>query len=98
MRILLVEDDVPLSRLLREGLEGERYTVESLFVQDTTATNTANVGTDGSFKASSGIDALGGHINNSGVQNQPGASNSLTTPPSNNWLADYRTLVQRHAT
>jgi flagellar L-ring protein precursor FlgH len=38
-----------------------------LIVQDTTATNTANVGTDRSFKASSGIDALGGHISNSGV-------------------------------
>jgi len=28
MRILIVEDDVPLSRLLREGLEAEHYAVE----------------------------------------------------------------------
>lgn len=50
-----------------------------LIVQDTTATNTANVGTDRSFKASSGIDALGGHISNSGVQNlfSPRSSQTL---------------------
>jgi flagellar L-ring protein FlgH len=42
--------------------------VRILIVQDTTATNTANVGTDRSFKASSGIDALAGHVSTSGVQ------------------------------
>lgn len=50
-----------------------------LIVQDTTATNTANVGSDRSFKASSGIDALGGHLSNSGVQNlfSPRSSQTL---------------------
>lgn len=43
--------------------------VTILIVQDMTATNTANVATDRSFKASSGIDALPGHIKTSGVQN-----------------------------
>jgi flagellar L-ring protein precursor FlgH len=43
--------------------------VRILIVQDTTATNTANVGTDRSFKANSGIDALPGQIGTSGVQN-----------------------------
>ena len=42
--------------------------VRILIVQDTTATNTANVGTDRSFKANSGIDALAGHVSTSGVQ------------------------------
>ena len=40
-----------------------------LIVQDTTATNSANVATDRNFKANSGIDALAGHIAISGVQN-----------------------------
>lgn len=53
--------------------------VKILIVQDTSATNTANVGTDRSFKASSGIDALGGHLSNSGVQNlfSPRSSQTL---------------------
>jgi len=53
--------------------------IKILIVQDTTATNTANVGTDRSFKASSGIDALGGHLSNSGVQNllSPRSSQTL---------------------
>jgi flagellar L-ring protein precursor FlgH len=42
--------------------------VRILIVQDTTATNTANVGTDRSFTANSGIDALAGHVSTSGVQ------------------------------
>jgi flagellar L-ring protein precursor FlgH len=46
---------------------GDQVTI--LIVQDTTATNTANVATDRSFQASSGIDALPGHINTSGIQN-----------------------------
>jgi flagellar L-ring protein precursor FlgH len=54
--------------------------VRILIVQDTSATNTANVGTDRSFKASSGIDALGGHLSNSGVQNlfSPRSSQNLS--------------------
>jgi flagellar L-ring protein precursor FlgH len=48
-------------------------------VQDTTATNTANVGTDRSFKANSGIDALAGRVSTSGVQSlfSPRSSQTL---------------------
>jgi flagellar L-ring protein precursor FlgH len=50
-----------------------------LIVQDTTATNSANLVTDRSFKANSGIDALAGHISTSGVQNlfSPHSSTTL---------------------
>jgi len=53
--------------------------VRILIVQDTTATNTANVGTDRSFKANSGIDALAGHVSTSGVQSlfSPRSSQTL---------------------
>jgi flagellar L-ring protein precursor FlgH len=40
-----------------------------LVVQDVKASSAGNVATDRSFKASSGIDGLAGHISTSGVQN-----------------------------
>ena len=43
--------------------------VTILVVQDVTAQNSGNVSTDRSFKASSGITALAGHVSTSGVQN-----------------------------
>ena len=43
--------------------------VRILVVQSLQAENTGNVASDRSFKASSGIDALAGHIRTSGVQN-----------------------------
>ena len=43
--------------------------VTILVVQSLQAENTGNVATDRSLKASSGIDALAGHISTSGVQN-----------------------------
>ncbi|HEV2688990.1 MAG TPA: flagellar basal body L-ring protein FlgH, partial [Bryobacteraceae bacterium] len=43
--------------------------VTILVVQSLQATNTGNVATDRSFKASSGINALAGHIRTSGVEN-----------------------------
>ena len=53
--------------------------VTILVVQSLQATNTGNVATDRSFKASSGIDALAGHIRTSGVENifSPRSSQTL---------------------
>jgi flagellar L-ring protein precursor FlgH len=53
--------------------------VTILVVQSLQAENTGNVATDRSFSASSGIDALAGHISTSGVQNifSPKSSQSL---------------------
>ena len=53
--------------------------VRILVVQSLQAENTGNVATDRSFKASSGIDALAGHISTSGVQNifSPRSSQTL---------------------
>jgi flagellar L-ring protein precursor FlgH len=50
-----------------------------LVVQSLQAENTGNVSTDRSFKASSGIDGLAGHISTSGVQNifSPTSSQTL---------------------
>jgi flagellar L-ring protein FlgH len=66
----LWRDDGKLSALVSDykaHAVGDLVTI--LIVQDTTATNTANVATDRSFKANSGIDALPGHIKPSGIQN-----------------------------
>ena len=54
--------------------------VTILVVQSLQAENTGNVATDRSFKASSGIDALAGHISTSGVQNifSPRSSQTLS--------------------
>jgi flagellar L-ring protein precursor FlgH len=49
-----------------------------LVSQNVQAQNTGNVSTDRSFKASSGIDALAGHISTSGVQNIFSGSSSQT--------------------
>jgi flagellar L-ring protein precursor FlgH len=46
--------------------------------QSVQAQNSGNVSTDRSFKASSGIDALAGHISTSGVQNIFSPSSSQT--------------------
>lgn len=56
---------------------GDLITV--LVVQSLQAENTGNVATDRTFSASSGIDALAGHISTSGVQNifSPRSSQSL---------------------
>ncbi|PYX47939.1 MAG: flagellar biosynthesis protein FlgH [Acidobacteria bacterium] len=53
--------------------------VRILVVQSLQSENTGNVATDRSFKASSGIDALAGHIRTSGVQNifSPRSSQTL---------------------
>jgi flagellar L-ring protein precursor FlgH len=53
--------------------------VRILVVQSLQAENTGNVATDRSFKASSGIDALAGHIRTSGVENifSPRSSQTL---------------------
>ncbi|HEV2687209.1 MAG TPA: flagellar basal body L-ring protein FlgH [Bryobacteraceae bacterium] len=53
--------------------------VTILVVQSLQATNTGNVATDRSFKASSGINALAGHIRTSGVENifSPTSSQTL---------------------
>jgi flagellar L-ring protein FlgH len=53
--------------------------VTILVVQSLQAQNSGNVGTDRSFKASSGINALAGHISTSGVQNifSPTSSQTL---------------------
>jgi len=53
--------------------------VTILVSQSLQAENTGNVATDRSFKASSGIDALAGHIRTSGVQNifSPRSSQTL---------------------
>ena len=45
-------------------------------VQTLQSENTGNVATDRNFKASSGIDALAGHISTSGVQNIFSANSS----------------------
>lgn len=54
--------------------------VTILVVQSLQAENTGNVATDRSFKASSGINALAGHISTTGVQNifSPTSSQSLS--------------------
>jgi flagellar L-ring protein precursor FlgH len=49
-----------------------------LVSQNVQAQNTGNVSTDRSFKASSGIDALAGHVSTSGVQNIFSGSSSQT--------------------
>jgi flagellar L-ring protein precursor FlgH len=69
--------------------------VRILIVQDTTATNTANVGTDRSFKASSGIDALGAHMNNSSVQNlfSPRSSQTLAGKAQASSKSTLRTTI-----
>ena len=66
----LWRDDGKLSDLVADykaRAVGDLVTI--LIVQDTSASNSANVATDRSFKANSGIDALPGHIKTSGVQN-----------------------------
>jgi len=55
---------------------GELITI--LVSQNVQAQNTGNVSTDRSFKASSGIDALAGHVSTSGVQNIFSPSSSQT--------------------
>lgn len=69
--------------------------VRILIVQDTTASNSANVGTDRSFKASSGIDALPGHISTSGVQNlfSPHSSQTLQGKAQANTKSTLRTSL-----
>lgn len=54
--------------------------IRILIVQSLQSENTGNVSTDRNFKASSGIDALAGHISTSGVQNifSAGSSQSLS--------------------
>jgi len=54
--------------------------VTILVAQSLQSENTGNVATDRSFKASSGIDALAGHISTTGVQNifSPTSSQSLS--------------------
>jgi flagellar L-ring protein precursor FlgH len=54
--------------------------VTILVAQSLQSQNTGNVATDRNFKASSGIDALAGHIKTSGVQNifSPTSSQSLS--------------------
>ncbi len=66
----LWRDDSPLavsSRDYKARVVGDLVTV--LIVQDTSASNTANVATDRSFSANSGIDALPGRIRTGGIQN-----------------------------
>jgi flagellar L-ring protein FlgH len=69
--------------------------VRILIVQDTTASNTANVGTDRSFKAESGIDALPGHVPTSGVQNlfSPHSSQTLQGKAQANTKSTLRTSL-----
>jgi two-component system, OmpR family, copper resistance phosphate regulon response regulator CusR len=69
--------------------------VRILIMQDTTASNSANVGTDRSFKASSGIDALPGQISTSGVQNlfSPHSSQTLQGKAQANTKSTLRTSL-----
>jgi len=63
-------DDGELASLPRDYKAfrlGDLVTV--VIVQDTSASNTANVTTDRSFSANSGIDALAGRIKTGGIQN-----------------------------
>ena len=53
-------------------------TITIVVAQSLQANNTGNVATDRSFKASSGIDALAGHVSTSGVQNIFSAQSSQT--------------------
>ena len=66
-----------LARDYKAHRTGDLVTV--LIVQDTTASNTANVTTDRSFSANSGIDALPGRIRTGGIQNlfSPHSSSTL---------------------
>ncbi len=69
--------------------------VTILVSQSLQAENTGNVATDRSFKASSGIDALAGHIRTSGVQNifSPRSSETLAGKAQASSSSSFRTSL-----
>lgn len=64
-------------------------------VQDVSAQNTGNVASDRSFKASSGIDALAGHIGTGGVQEifSPRSSSTLAGKAQASTVSSLRTRL-----
>ena len=69
--------------------------VRILVVQSLQAENTGNVATDRSFKASSGINALAGHIHTSGVENifSPTSSQTLQGKAQSSSTSSLRTSL-----
>ena len=72
--------------------------VTILVVQSLQAENTGNVATDRTFSASSGIDALAGHISTSGVQNifSPKSSQNLQGKAQASSTSSLRTSLTGH--